>query len=121
MISAREIAILLWAGRFDLTHEAQTQSTIETYLRRELGPATDIQREVRLGPGERPDFVIDGRIVIEVKVAGATGAAIVKQLGRYARHDAITDLVLATGKSVQAPKMINGKPVLTVNLGRAWL
>lgn len=52
------------------------------------------EREVRLSPRDRIDFMV-GDVGLEVKVA-ATTDAVYRQLRRYAAHSEVTSLVLFT-------------------------
>ncbi|HEX7887558.1 MAG TPA: hypothetical protein VF474_16410 [Phenylobacterium sp.] len=108
--------------RCDLTTEVATQDGIQAALRgEEVGLAVEISREHRLGPGDRPDFLIDGRIVVEVKGRRHRGPAVLRQLERYAAHPQVEAIVLATSRAMTMPAQIGGKPVRVLNLGRAWL
>lgn len=121
MITAPELRSLLALGRFDLAVEARTQNDIATFLAGRLPLGCLLEREKVLSPGERPDFLVDGRIVIEVKVGRIARAPIWRQLERYARRPEVEAIILATGRSVGASGTILGKPVLTLSLGAAWL
>lgn len=84
------------------------------------------EREVRLGPGDVVDFMVtlfnaSVEIAVECKRRGAIKSAAAKQVERYAKHDRVAAVVVATGASLPLPPRIAGKPVLVVNLGRAWL
>lgn len=116
----KDIADLLGRGCFPLKRETDSQRKIEEHLRAGL-PGVEVSREHRLSDRDRPDFLVDGRFVVEIKVHGAVRAKIVKQLERYAEHDLVEGLVLATGRSIVLPATINGKPLRVVNLGEAWL
>ncbi|HTK34567.1 MAG TPA: hypothetical protein VL358_04665 [Caulobacteraceae bacterium] len=116
---ARHIAM----ARCSLTRETTTHVELDGYLRRVLAPGVLIEREVRLSPADRPDFVIDGRIVVEVKLKrpGNRPETVLRQLGRYAEHDGVEAIILASNLAMTVPAALNGKPVLFVSLGRAWL
>jgi hypothetical protein len=116
----KQIAEVLGRGCFPLKRETDCQTKIDEHLRASL-PGVEVSREHRLSGRDRPDWLIDGRFVVEAKVYGAVRAKIVRQLERYAEHDLVEGIVLATGRSVALPAAINGKPVLVVNLGEAWL
>lgn len=107
----------LSSRRFSLTNEKKTQEEIEASL-----TAAGIRnaREVRLGDGDIIDFVIEGSIGAEVKIKGGK-MDIFRQCQRYARHNALSALILVTNVPTGFPKEINGKPVYVVNLARAWL
>lgn len=121
MIDVADIASMLRAGRFDLSREALTQADIQAHLAARLPMGVLLEREKVMGPADRPDFLIDGRIVIEVKVKGAAPASLRLQLQRYAAYPQVEGIVLATGKSVALPAEIRGKPVHIVYLGAGWL
>ncbi|GAB1815603.1 hypothetical protein [Mycobacterium sp. MUNTM1] len=80
------------------------------------------ERERALSRRDRPDFMVDVdgvSVALEVKVAGAR-SAVLRQLGRYAEHDAVDAIVLASSRRVLAagiPAIIHRKPVLAINLG----
>lgn len=130
IVEAREItAEAVWrslaACRFDLTSEARTQDGIAAQLVAAFGEAA-VSREHRLAPCDRPDFLIGGRIVVEVKGPRHQATAVRRQLVRYAAYDEVEGLVLATARAMHLPGQLP-KPggqwvrLWTVNLGRAWL
>lgn len=112
----------LSSGRFDLDDEKACQAQIRQWLADRL-PAEirpDLKPEHRLSTRDIPDFFILG-VVIEVKMNKAREADVMRQLGRYAEHPEVTDLILLTNRAVRAPGSINGKPLCVISLGRAWL
>ncbi len=112
----------LAAGRFDLDDEKACQAQISEWLLARL-PAElrdALKAEHRLAAGDIPDFFILG-VAIEVKMNRARAADVVRQLGRYARHDAVTDLILLTNRAITLPTLVEGKPLHGVSLGRAWM
>jgi hypothetical protein len=113
---------LLAGGRFDLTTEAATQRGMEQALLMQF-PRSAISREHRLGPGDRPDFLIDGRIVVEVKGPRHRAPAVLRQLQRYAEHDQVEAIILATSRAMAMPWVVGLRavPLRVINLGRAWL
>lgn len=85
----------------------------------ELGP---VEREVRLDAHDRIDFLTASGIGVEVKVDGSL-SEVTRQLHRYAQHDRIRALVLATTKAkhIPVPRELSGKPVCVVHMtGGAW-
>lgn len=95
----------------------------EEDLREGLATALDTEgityeRECVLGPGDRIDFLVEGGLGVEVKVA--TGlAAVTRQLHRYAQHARITALVLFTTSArlpLLLPRTLNGKSVCAASL-----
>ena len=77
------------------------------------------QREVRLSPRDRVDFLV-GTVGIEVKIKGGK-RDIFRQLERYAEHDGVGALLLVSNVPMGLPPTINGKPVTYFSLARAWL
>lgn len=109
--------ISFFAGkRFPLSDEKRLQTAIEEEFQR---AGILYEREFRLSPKDVIDFIV-GRVGIEVKIKGGK-LAIFRQVERYAQHDGIDALILATNVAMGMPEEINGKPVHVVNLGRAWL
>jgi hypothetical protein len=63
-----------------------------------------------------------GCIALEVKVKRAwSKPGVLRQLRRYAAHERVAGLVLASNLAMHLPPEIEGKPALAVSLGRAWL
>lgn len=118
MISPAAVCEAIASVRVNLSRETQTQADIEAELVRRFGDR--VRREHSLSPGDRPDFMVEG-VVVEVKIRGAQKRSIFRQLTRYAEHDAVTALILASGVSMGLPEAINGKPCYFVSLGRGWL
>lgn len=114
----KDIAIALSRGRFPLTRESELQHAVDEFLRATF-PGVAISREHRLGPGERPDWLVDGRFVVEAKIRSAARRLIERQVHRYAAYPEVEGIVLITGKSM--PPIAAIKPVVIVALGRSWL
>lgn len=121
MITAEFIAELIGRGRYDLTSESMCQRDIDTLLAASLPLGVSLQREYRLGPHDRPDFLVGGRIVVEVKMNGAQPAAILRQLKRYAIYRDVEAVILASNRAMRLPATLEGKPAHFVSLAWAWL
>lgn len=121
MIGLEALAVLVRTARLPLHDEKACQAALAAWLRQAAPPETVIERERRLGPRDIVDFLIDGRIVIEVKMNQAQPRAVVRQLERYAAHEGVEALLLATNRRVLLPAVLAGKPVAQVSLGEAWL
>jgi hypothetical protein len=96
--------------RYRFTNEKELQDGIELAL---AGAKLDFDREVRLAPGDIPDFLVEPGIAVEVKVAGSPNE-IMRQLSRYAASPRVTELLLVTRKTQHAhqfPDAIGGKPL----------
>lgn len=92
--SHSQIAELLAGYRFNFASERQLQDGIEGVLAQH---SLDFEREVRLGPHERIDFMVDD-VGVEVKVAGSS-VDLLRQLARYAEHDRVSSLIVVTNAS----------------------
>jgi hypothetical protein len=103
--------------RLDLSDEKRTQADLAHAL---TAQGIAFEREVRLSAADIPDFMV-GDIAIEVKIRGARKMDIYRQLVRYAKHERVGSLILATNMTMGLPEQLEGKPVFFVALGRAWL
>lgn len=116
MIEPSAIVQLLQSFRYACPDELDLQNAVEVVLRNEGVP---FEREARLGPGERPDFLIDGGIALELKTQGSA-AEVFRQLQRYAQHPSVRHLVLLTTRAqhvtVGMVRKIGGKPVDVVRV-----
>lgn len=118
-VAAANVVRCIQAGRFDLTDEKACQLQMQIWFGRHL--VCDVSREHRLGPGDIPDFLIEGRIVVECKKGRASKRETLRQLKRYAAYPEVQALILATATAMGMPAELEGKPVFVVSLGRAWL
>jgi hypothetical protein len=116
-MTALDVCRLMRLHRFRLGHEALLQEDVEALFRREGVP---FLREHILGPADRVDFLVDGRIAVELKIR-APKRRILRQLERYAAHDCVEALVLASVSAVGIPPQLVGKPVFVVPLGLTGL
>lgn len=111
------LAAALASARFDLHDEKACQADIDDHLR-PMFPT--LRREPRLSRCDIPDFMV-ADVVIEVKMNRANATSVERQLTRYARHDEVRGIVLATNRAMNLPRTILGKPLYVVSLGRAHL
>lgn len=117
MLMARRISTAIMSARIALTSEAAAHRSVEGALEAAGIPYSS---EVRLSRGDRIDIMC-GDVGVEIKV-GHSRRDIWRQLRRYAVHDSIKALVLATGTAF--PKGIgevDGTPLIVVDLTRGWL
>ncbi len=108
---------LLLRSRIDLSDEKRAQSDVEYALANAGLPCS---KEYELSKGDVVDFMV-GDIALELKLRGAKKMAIYRQLKRYAKHEAVGSIVLASNLSMGMPEQIEGKDVYFVKLGEAWL
>lgn len=113
------ISRLLAASIFHFDDEATLQEGIAEALN---SAQISFEREVELGPGDRIDFMA-GDVGIEVKIEGSY-SNVSRQLLRYAQHDRVQAIVLATARTqlaTQVPTTMNDKPVHVASLIRSVL
>jgi hypothetical protein len=95
-------------SRLNFRSEAEMQQAVADLLAEErLGAVS----QPRLGPLDRPDFMI-GTLLVELKRDGSA-AALERQLRRYAVHDEVGGIVVVTNRARHRviPREISGKPV----------
>ena len=100
--------------RFRFTDESELQAGIALALdRARIG----YEREKVLSAADRPDFMIDGRIAVEVKIKGTLAQAL-RQVARYAAHSLVEEIVLVgtPGWMTRIPPTVAGKPVYSYRL-----
>jgi len=112
------VASILQRRRLPLTREAWLQTCILQALQDAEVPAV---AEVKLGPGNRIDFVAYEKIGIEVKVGTYSAAEVARQLRRYCEFPQLEAIVLVSSKTFDFRRVDFAKPVVTVSLAGAWL
>lgn len=107
-LMVHDLCLLLERNLRGLGDEASVQVALERLLIREN---IEHGREVRLDKASRIDFMV-GAIGVEVKVGGGL-ASVARQLERYARLDAILEIVLVTTRVqlARVPREANGKRI----------
>lgn len=121
MTPGRIIADMIGAVEYRYANEDELQAAISEVL-------VDIphEREVRLDSQNRVDLLVDGDIVVEVKVK-STGPQVWRQMARYALLDSVAELILVTTRSRHMPPVtgagfdLSGKPVYVVWLSKQAL
>lgn len=112
---ADHVVAVLGRRIYRAARETALQDGIEQVLQEH---AFRVQREFRLTSCDRPDFLIDGCVVVEVKMR-ASGSSVLAQLARYAAHERVKALVVATPRLSSLsgmPAEIFGVPVRVVAL-----
>lgn len=109
-MSAAFVNTLLGLFTFTYANEAELQAGVERALKMR---GLEFERERCLGEAGRIDFLVERRIGVEVKVAGAM-PAVLEQLLRYAACPEIDELVLVTTRASHSdiPRTLGGKPVV---------
>ncbi|NUB14033.1 hypothetical protein GAY28_15840 [Azospirillum brasilense] len=103
--------------RLPLGHEKETQAAISDAL---TAAGIEHVRERRIGARDILDHFTVGGVAVEVKLRGGK-RDIHRQLCRYAEHEEVKALVLASSVAMGLPPSINGKPLVAISLGSAWL
>ena len=116
-MTPRQIATFLRRGRFRQGDEFRLHDDLATHLER---GEVSFEREFRLSPGNRIDFLCAGGTGIECK-ARARKREVYRQLERYAEEEVISALILVTATAMGLPAEINGKPLFYIPLGRSAL
>jgi len=114
MTTSQQIARLLSEYTFTVTSEVSLHEQIATVLQMH---SVSYEREVVLDPQSRLDFLCDGGVAIEAKIAG-TGPALARQLHRYARHERVSAIVAVVniGRLARLPMDLHGKALYVVRL-----
>jgi len=113
------VSTLLSSRRFVWSNESMLQRGIYQTL---LEAGHVVQREKRLSRKDRPDFMLEGGVYVEVKVDGSL-TSVMRQLSRYAEQPSVSAIVLVTTRAAQAarvPTEFSGKPVRVVLLAGAF-
>lgn len=110
------------AHRFSASSEAVLQDGIARVLTEAEVP---FEKEARLGPKDRVDFLLGKlgeHIAVEVKIEGAFNA-VLAQLHRYAQHEAVREVWLITVRAQHRPMPpdLAGKPVRVLYLASSVL
>lgn len=100
---------------YRFTSERELQDGLARVLDR-LGVA--VHREHSLNAKDRPDFFLEGGLVVEVKCDGSP-ADLVRQVFRYAQHPAVHAIlvVVSLRRLTALPSTMNDKPVRVAFVG----
>jgi hypothetical protein len=113
-LSSHDLASALGKFRYQVGEEITLQDGLDRVLTRLGYP---YEREYILSAADRPDFLVDGKIAVEVKIKGSAAEAL-RQVSRYAKHPQIAE-VLVVGTPAwlsRLPDEIEGKPLLGLRL-----
>lgn len=106
------------AHRFSFSTEDELQRGIAEAL---TIAGIEFRREVVLTRQDRIDFLLPGKIGVEVKTEGSI-SALTRQLHRYAQLDDIAVLVVVLGRVrlMNLPAMMNEKAIHLIPVMRAF-
>lgn len=90
-IAERVVALLV-----DRVYRAPRERDLQDGIEHVLGSrGFRVEREFRLSARDRPDFLVEGCVAVEVKMR-ASGSAVLSQLARYAADRRVKAIVVAT-------------------------
>lgn len=78
------------------------------------------EREAKLAPRCRIDFLCEGGVGIEVKRGYPAKRPLMEQLTRYAACEQVSALVVVVERNASIPTSILGKPCTLFGLNRLW-
>lgn len=78
------------------------------------------KHHARLSPASEIDFLVDGHIGIEVKKQRPVRASVLKQVTRYAEHEAISAMILVVERALVLPRFVADKPLHVFGLNALW-
>jgi hypothetical protein len=105
---------VLGAYVYAVANEAELQLQVSRALDR---ASIQYEREVRLGPGERVDFMVRPGIALELKTQ-TDPVALLRQVLRYAAHPDVRYIVIGTTshRGLGLPSLALGKPLRSIHL-----
>jgi hypothetical protein len=110
-VTIRKLRNVLGRYAFRYSSEMQLQERIADVLRNE---GFSFEREVELDAKSRADFLVDGCIVIEIKIDGDMGSALA-QARRYSNINGVSGVLLASacGWARSLPEILPTSAVTT--------
>lgn len=117
--SAHSLSQIFEGVRFRFGSEVDLQNGVEQLL---LRSKISFAREKALTAKDRPDFLVDGGIAIEIKIQG-TFAQALRQIDRYTKHESVLSILVIGSPSwiTRIPAAIGGKPVHTICITESLL
>lgn len=97
--------------------EKDIQDLIETRFKK---ANVAYEKEKRIGPRSRLDFLVGGVIGVEVKKRRPEKQRLISQLNRYVSLENIKGLLLVLERHMDLPEKLEGKPVLVLSLNKLW-
>ena len=109
-----ELSHLLTGYRFRFASEKDLQNGIEAILTQAGIP---YHRETSLSAPNRPDFMIENGIALEVKIKGSL-ANLLRQANRYAQHEEVQSILIVGTPHwfSKIPSSLSGKPIRSLRL-----
>lgn len=114
---ARRVVALIEQRRINISTEQSAHDSVQAALEAD---GLDVHREVRMGLRDRVDLMVKD-VAIEVKVKASSRRSVLRQLERYAEHDAVAAIVLVTGMAWPAMEKVKGKRLFVASLAWGWI
>lgn len=102
-----------------ITEEVDLQDLLARHFAKAGVPS---EREKRLGPHERIDFLVLG-VGIECKKEAPNATQLAQQISRYCSHAEVEALIVVAPRRYHLPRVCdqtNGKRVVLVSLNELW-
>ena len=117
--SLDELAGTLARYRYRFTDEDDLQRGIARALE---ANGLSFQREKSLSRRDRPDFLLQGGLAIEIKIGGSL-SDLLRQVARYAEHAEVRGVLVAGTPSwlPRLPATLAGKPLFRLRLVSSML
>ena len=100
-----------------VTDEYQLQALVAGAL---AGDGVQFEKEARLAPRCRVDFLCEGGIAVEVKRGRPQRGRLLEQIRRYAGLESVNGVILVVERTAELPRVVCGKPCRVVALNRLW-
>ena len=100
-----------------VTDEYQLQALVAGAL---TGGGVKFEKEARLAPRCRVDFLCEGGIAVEVKRGRPQRGRLLEQIRRYAGLESVNGVILVVERTAELPHVVCGKPCRVVALNRLW-
>lgn len=101
--------------------------SVEYDLQKEIAAALDgvgisYNKEYKLGPRNRVDFLSSAGTAIEIKKGKPNRRKLINQAIRYTEFSEVTGIILVVETSIltPVPPLINGKPCSVFGLQKLW-
>ena len=78
------------------------------------------EKEARLAPRCRVDFLCGGGVAVEVKRGKPPHGKLLEQIRRYASLPQVNAMILVVERTAELPHTVCGKPCRVVALNRLW-
>lgn len=99
------------------TDEFQLQDLVAEALR---SGGIAFEKEARLAPCCRVDFLCEGGVAVEVKRGKPPHGRLLEQIRRYAALPQVNAVILVVERTAELPHIVCGKPCRVVALNRLW-